>query len=102
VTFAELKRWAGELPTREPPPTEPELLSYAVPYPVTCTASQSAARHLAVTYMRSALEDRAQEGIAWVAPLAESVTEVEKRETNFWMRVVREGWAYYRVHCRVA
>lgn len=102
--FQTLLDWAASLPQGETPPSpNPETLSYAVPFKLGDAPGEAAAKTLARAYLRSALEDVAALGpLALMAPLQESVVQVERRETNFWARVVRSGWAYYRVWCRVS
>jgi hypothetical protein len=90
------------MPQGTPPNPTPELLSYAVPFKRGDADGEAAAKTLALQYMRSALLDVAELGpVCFAQPLREAVTWVEKRETNFWTRVVRDGWAYYRIWCRV-
>jgi hypothetical protein len=102
-TFTDLSDWAAHLPTEPPTADEPDHLSYAVPYPLGDDTAKLSAQYLAVAYMRSALELKLKTGgcLRWAQGLREDECPVEKAPDNFWRHVVREGWSYYRVSCRV-
>lgn len=105
MDFHDLIVWAEERPTKSPPSdSEALVLSYAVPFRIGDHEGEKAARHLAVAYMRSALEFLlAQHGsLYWVRRLQEDTSAVETAPDNFWRYVTRAGWANYRVVCRLS
>lgn len=104
MTFEELVAWAETLPQTPPSDTPSDTFSFAVPYQTGDFEGESAARLLAVAYMRSALEFLVAERgtLQLVRTLQEDITQVEKAPDNFWGPVVRAGWAFYRISCRVS